>query len=83
MPRVLVVYGTETGSAKNAINKIASSLASKSGEVQIVDTLCGNSVPDLESLPEKYDMLLVSTSSVRRATHTRRARAYDQLPAAR
>ena len=53
MPRVLVVYGTETGSAKNAINKIASSLASSlerpsgdgGGEARWVGSLDATSSP--------------------------------------
>ena len=60
--RVLVVYGTETGTAKQAISKIANSLAKESG-IQVADTKEGNAVPPLEELSEKYDVILVSTSS--------------------
>ena len=63
MVRVLVVYGTETGTAKGAVVKMAKSLAKQSGDIEIVDTLEGNSVPALATLSEKYDMLLVATSS--------------------
>jgi sulfite reductase alpha subunit-like flavoprotein len=60
--RVLIVYGSETGTAKTAITRIANSLG-KDSNVEIVDTKEGNGVGPLDTLKEKYDVILVSTSS--------------------
>ena len=64
--RILVVYGTETGTSKAAIARLAKAVAAREGSsCQIVDTLAGNAVGALEGLSDKYDVLLVATSSVR------------------
>lgn len=60
--RVLAVYGSESGTAKAAIKKLATALGQDSA-VQIVDIKEGNSVGALETLTEKYDLVLVATSS--------------------
>ena len=60
--RVLAIFGSESGTAKAAIKGLASSLG-KDGDVQIVDIKEGNSVGALETLKEKYDFLLIATSS--------------------
>jgi len=60
--RVLAVFGSESGTAKAAIKGLCASLG-KDGDVQIVDIKEGNSVGALETLKEKYDFLLVATSS--------------------
>ena len=56
------MYGSETGTAKTAITRIANSLG-KDSNVEIVDTKEGNGVGPLDTLKEKYDVILVSTSS--------------------
>jgi sulfite reductase alpha subunit-like flavoprotein len=60
--RVLAIFGSESGTAKAAIKGLATSLG-KDGDVQIVDIKEGNSVGALETLKEKYDFLLIATSS--------------------
>ena len=60
--RVLVVYGSETGTAKAGISKVVGAWQGDS-TIQAVDQLQGNSVGPLPALSEKYDVILVSTSS--------------------
>lgn len=59
---MLVVYGTETGTAKQGITKIAKRLGAN-GSTEIVGTVDGNSVGNLKDLKDKCDVLLVATSS--------------------
>ena len=61
--RVLVVYGTETGTAKRAVTALAKDLEARSANAKIVDIKDGNSVGPLEELKDNYDMIIVSTSS--------------------
>lgn len=61
-PKVLVVYGTESGNAKRGIEKIAKKWQAAGVEVDSI--VEGNSmVSKFDTLATDYDVLIVSTSS--------------------
>ena len=65
-PRVLVVFGTQTGGSERIAKKMAETWKSK-GAVQTVDVFAGNDLAheteDLASIKESYDVIAVATSS--------------------
>jgi hypothetical protein len=58
---VLVAYGSESGTAKRGITKIAEKW--KTAGIDVVDIVEGNAAPELKSLKDKCDVLVISTSS--------------------
>lgn len=61
-PRVLVLYGTETGAARNGIETLAKRW--KAEGVKIESVVPGNeAVNNFTSLKEQYDVIIVATSS--------------------
>ena len=66
MSRVLVVYGSETGQTKDAIQKVVKDWSSAAGnKFKVVNTLEGDKAADeWETITSSnYDFILVSTSS--------------------
>lgn len=61
-PRVLILYGTETGTARNGIEEMSKKW--KSEGLNIESVIPGNEVVrTFNALPEKYDVVIVATSS--------------------
>ena len=60
-PRVLCVYGSEGGTAKSALKKLANEW--KAEGVNVSNIIEGNSVGALGSLSEEHDVIVVATSS--------------------
>jgi sulfite reductase alpha subunit-like flavoprotein len=63
--RILLVFGSESGTAERGIATLAKQWT-KSGDAakfKIVGNVSGNSVTSLESLKERCDVLIISTSS--------------------
>jgi sulfite reductase alpha subunit-like flavoprotein len=64
--RVLVVYGSESGNAERAAEKLAASWAAKAESNVKVDpqAICGNDASKrFDSLKDDYDVLIILTSS--------------------
>ena len=61
-PRVLAVYGSESGNSKSAIKKIIKRWQEQ-GLASEFTVLSGNEVASLDALPEKHDIIVISTSS--------------------
>ena len=62
--RVLVVYGSEGGTAKRTVAKMVQQWAATPGcDFEICATMTGNEVPELNSLSHSYDALIIGTSS--------------------
>lgn len=71
--RVLVVYGSEGGTAQRGIAKIAKSWTAQSAKESaasgekakftVGSQVSGNSISTLESLKDRCDVLVISTSS--------------------
>ena len=62
-PRVLCVYGTESGNAKRGIQTLQKKWEKRGATFKICSVVEGNAVGDLAELPSKYDVLIISTSS--------------------
>lgn len=66
--RVLVVYGSESNTAKSNIERIVGEWKARGGDAwAVADVVEGNSAAadGLAALPARYDVLLVATSSFR------------------
>ena len=65
MSRVLVVYGSETGQSKESITSICKKWKSTYASMEVTGPMEGDKAADIfESImKEKYDYLLVATSS--------------------
>ncbi|CAK0837744.1 unnamed protein product [Prorocentrum cordatum] len=63
--RTLLVYGSESGNARRAAQKLAASWAAKGSSVKVdADAICGNdAAKKFDSLKEDYDVLVILTSS--------------------
>lgn len=63
--RVLIVYGSESGNSKRAIQRIAKNWSAREEKCafDVVDIVAGNSIHSLTDLSSKADVILIATSS--------------------